>query len=418
MIYGLIPIGGAGTRLGLPYSKEMLPQKNFDYFNPLVNHIVEKMKFAGAEKICFVHGKDFKKDVTEFFDEQNHIHILQEELGFANVILDFCKKIKIEDSDKVIFGLPDSLFEGNPFIDLIDKKGIVTGLFVTNALTKVDRLEKSKNNFQIKVPKTEDNLDLFWGVLKFDGSDLKKMIEDRVFSFHTEIGDILNLYEKTHVICTSYLDLGTWNNYNKYLTSTHNFSNNEIEKKFCADNVDPNDFILHFKDKKCEFLEVTSTDHYYTSNNKNIEFIRYRSNSQNDIGSCPDITIKNYNESQFNRFELVISLSNQENSKNVMYFLKLMGANYEFSVTKKCLIFTFEDYTVVYYEFNIDDKLFKIIEIEMHKIDFNILDAVEQEMLSIPGFDLNLTIKKSKFQIIKDHMQKSINRQAIELTKS
>jgi dTDP-glucose pyrophosphorylase len=418
MIYGLIPIGGAGTRLGLPYSKEMLPQKNFDYFNPLVNHIVEKMKFAGAEKICFVHGKDFKKDVTEFFDEQNHIHILQEELGFANVILDFCKKIKIEDSDKVIFGLPDSLFEGNPFIDLIDKKGIVTGLFVTNALTKVDRLEKSKNNFQIKVPKTENNLDLFWGVLKFDGSDLKKMIEDRVFSFHTEIGDILNLYEKTHVICTSYLDLGTWNNYNKYLTSTHNFSNNEIEKKFCADNVDINDFIVHFKDKKCKFLEVTSTDHYYTSNNKNIEFIRYRSNSQNDMGSSPDITIKNYNESQFNRFELVVSLSNQENSKNVMYFLKLMGANYEFSVTKKCLIFTFEDYTVVYYEFNVGDKLFKIIEIEMHKIDFNILDAVEQEMLSIPGFDLNLTIKKSKFQIIKDHMQQSINRQVIELTKS
>jgi hypothetical protein len=96
----------------------------------------------------------------------------------------------------------------------------------------------------------------------------------------------------------------------------------------------------------------------------------------------------------------------------------LMGANYEFSVTKKCLIFTFEDYTVVYYEFNVGDKLFKIIEIEMHKIDFNILDAVEQEMLSIPGFDLNLTIKKSKFQIIKDHMQQSINRQVIELTKS
>jgi len=406
MIYGLIPIGGKGSRLGLPYSKEMLPQKNFDYFNPLVTHVVEKMKFAGAEKICFVHGKDFKKDVTEFFNEHIHVHILQEELGFANVILDFCKKIKIEDDDKIIFGLPDSLFEGNPFIDLIDKKGIVTGLFVTNALSKVDRLEKTKNNFQIKVSKTENNLDLFWGILKFDGLNLKKMVEDEVFNSYSEIGDILNLYEKTHVICTSYLDLGTWNNYNKYLTSTHNFSNNEIEKKFCADNIDPNDFILHFKDQKCEFLEVTSTDHYYTSNNKNIEFIRYRSNSEKVTGSSPDITIKNYNESQFNRFELVIPLSNQENSKDVMYFLKLMGANYEFSITKKCLIFTFKDYTVVYYEFNVGNKLFKIIEIELHKIDFNILDKLEQEMLSIPGFDLNLTIKKSKFQIIKDFMQK------------
>ena len=93
MIYGLIPVGGKGIRLGLPYSKEMLPQKNFDYFNPLVNHIVEKMKLAGAEKFYFVHGAEFKKDIIEYFNQEIFVHILQENLGFANVILDFYNNV-------------------------------------------------------------------------------------------------------------------------------------------------------------------------------------------------------------------------------------------------------------------------------------------------------------------------------------
>lgn len=227
MIYGLIPIGGKGTRLGLPYSKEMLPQKNFDYFNPLVNHIVEKMKLAGAEKIYFIHGTEFKKDVRQYFDEENFIHVLQDNLGFANVILDFYNKSNINDNDKVIFGLPDSVFEENPFIQLIDKKGIVTGLFVTDDITQVDRLDNEERNFQIKTPKSEKNLNVFWGILKFDGENIKRMIEDDVFKSYTEIGDILNLYEKTHVRCKSYLDLGTWKNYNRYISSTYNFSNIE-----------------------------------------------------------------------------------------------------------------------------------------------------------------------------------------------
>ena len=231
MIYGLIPVGGKGIRLGLPYSKEMLPQKNFDYFNPLVNHIVEKMKLAGAEKFYFVHGTEFKKDIIEYFNQEIFVHILQENLGFANVILDFYNKSNIVDNDKVIFGLPDSVFEENPFIDLVDKKGIVTGLFVTDIMSRVDRLDINEKNFQIKTAKSQNNLDIFWGVLKFDGANIKTMIEDGVFDTYTEIGDILNLYEKTHVRCKCYLDLGTWENYNRYLSSTYNFSNVEIEKK-------------------------------------------------------------------------------------------------------------------------------------------------------------------------------------------
>jgi hypothetical protein len=404
MIYGMIPIGGKGTRLGLPYSKEMLPQKNFDYFNPLVNHIVEKMHLAGAEKIYFIHGWEFKKDVVEYFKEERYIHVLQEKLGFANVIADFYRESKIESTDRVLFGLPDSVFDENPFVELVDKKGIVAGLFVTDPISKVDRLDTEQQNFQVKSSKTEDNLDLFWGVLKFDGADLTQMVSDNVFDLHTEIGNILNLYKKTYVICKSYLDLGTWSNYNRYLSSTYNFSNIEVEKKYDAEGVNPGDFIAHFQDRGGKLLEITSTDHYHVSNNSNIEFIRYRGNSEDGTIPSPDITIKNYNKSQLNRFELVVPLSPDADSKNVLHFLKLLGANHVFSVTKKCYIFTFEEYTAVYYEFNVNDKLFKIIEIELHKIDFNIISKLEVEMTAIPGFNPMLTISKSKFQIIKEQL--------------
>ena len=61
MIYGLVPIGGKGTRLGLTFSKEMLPQKGFLHFNPISNHLVSAMKEAGAEEIIFIHGFEYRK---------------------------------------------------------------------------------------------------------------------------------------------------------------------------------------------------------------------------------------------------------------------------------------------------------------------------------------------------------------------
>ena len=69
MIYGLVPIGGKGTRLGLSFSKEMLPQKGFLYFNPVSNHLVNTMQNAGAEQIVFIHGFEFKKDVKVGFSK-------------------------------------------------------------------------------------------------------------------------------------------------------------------------------------------------------------------------------------------------------------------------------------------------------------------------------------------------------------
>ena len=101
MIYGLVPIGGKGTRLGLTFSKEMLPQKGTSHFNPISNHLVSKMRSAGAEQIIFIHGFEFKRDVIDYFNSDIHHHYIQRSDGFSNVLKEFLVNIPISKNDLI-----------------------------------------------------------------------------------------------------------------------------------------------------------------------------------------------------------------------------------------------------------------------------------------------------------------------------
>lgn len=223
MIYGLIPVGGKGVRLGLPYSKEMLPQKNFNYYNPIINHLVEKMEAAGAEEIILVHGLEIKQDVLSYFNDKKYRHLTQITAGFSRVLGDFYQEVTLNDEDKVLFGLPDTVFDSNLFMEMLYLPGMVCGLFKTDPRTKVDRLDNSKTQFQIKTEKTNDNCDWFWGVLKFDASTLQSIMYNHDIDNYSEIGHILNIYDRQYVYGDTFFDLGTWENYNKYLNTTPNY---------------------------------------------------------------------------------------------------------------------------------------------------------------------------------------------------
>lgn len=402
MKYGLLAVGGKGTRLGLPFSKEMLPQKGYDYYNPLINHTIEKMLLAGAEKIVFVHGDKFKDDIKNYFTDDKYIHICQKNIGFARVIEDFYNQITPKDDDIIYFGLPDTVYEDNPFIFLGLTKGIVCGLFTTEKHVKVDRLSKNSTLFQIKTEKNESNQDLFWGVLKFDGVNIKLMIEKDLFSKYSEIGHILNEFENKHLIFDNFLDCGIWENFHIY-SSSSDFINREIEKKYDGSLIDTNKFVDYFKrNTNLKYISFDSTDYYFLNpNNKNIEFVRYRAGNKDAPESSPDITVKNFNSSCFNRFELTIPIEKEHKHKNVFYFLSLLDLKFEFEITKKCHIFSGKDYTIVIYSFKVNDKEIKIIEIELHKLDFVLIKEFEKEIFE--NFGINLSqIKKSKFQIIKE----------------
>lgn len=406
MIYGIIPVGGKGTRLGLSFSKEMLPQKSYDYYNPVMNHLVEKMEMAGAEKIIFVHGLEYKTDVTDFFASNNYVHVKQVELGFAKVISaasDFYLDKRIDSSDKVFFGLPDSIFDGNPFVEMLLKPGVVCGLFTTDDFSKVDRLTTDLKQFQVKTAKANDNTDWFWGLLKFDADAFSKFAE---CCRHTnEIGSVLNMFEKDFVKGKRYLDLGTWPNYNRYLSDTESFSNVEIERKYDATRVDKNAFIDCFKASLYnDYKNIVSTDFYYKVNNPRVEFVRYRAPSE-DRGSIGDITIKNTSGSQLNRFELTLKLDNPDN-QSVMQFMNIMGADFEFEVTKDCHIFEFTDHTIVFYTFKVYDIEYKVIEIELHTSDMSVLTRVEQTMSKmLDGFNPSSIIIISKYQMVKKALE-------------
>ena len=219
MIYGLVPIGGNGTRLGLTFSKEMLPQKGFRHFNPISNHLVNAMQEAGADEIVFVHGFDLKKDVAEFFNDNCHRHLPQGAKGFANVLRELLVNIPLQYNDKVLFGMPDTVFQGNPFFEMIKHPGITCGLFTTNDESKVDRLFVDVQKFAVKHSKNSTLQDRFWGLLKFDGFDIGDMDTKGYFSKFSEIGDILNQYDFSCVYAEKFLDLGTWDNYNYYLNN-------------------------------------------------------------------------------------------------------------------------------------------------------------------------------------------------------
>lgn len=411
MIYGLIPVGGKGTRLSLPYSKEMLPQKSFDFFNPVINHLVEKMEIVGASKIFFIHGSQIKEDIQNYFNDERYVHVTQTQLGFATVLVDFVNSCKeLQPNDRVLFGLPDTVFDLNPFVEMLLYPGIVCGLFRTDMYTKVDRLNKDKTAFQVKVPKDDTNLDQFWGLLKFDGRDLQKIANIVDFQKITEIGHIINMFPNTHVYGKNYIDLGTWENYNKYLADVNNFSNVEIEKKYDGIDIDSREFVNFWKNFSDggtfngKHEHITSTDFYFTNDNSSIEFIRYREDSD-DLGAKPDITIKNFNKSQLNRFELTLELMKGVTSQNVLHFFNLIGAKFEFRVTKTCDIFYFDDFTVVLYSFEVNNRMFKILEVELHQSRISLISFIEKQMQTLRGFNPTRTIKVSKFQMIKQALQ-------------
>ena len=401
MIYGLIPIGGKGTRLSLPFSKEMLPQKNYGYFNPIANHLVEKMLLAGAEKVIFIHGEFIKEDVSNYFSDEKFIHSTQIKTGFSKVLTDILQIIiNLKDSDQIFFGLPDSIFDGNPFVEMTDISGICAGIFQTYESTKVDRLNLDATRFQVKSIKNETNQDWFWGALKFDGKNLKEIAHKGQTEKYAEIGEIINEHIFSLVRGHRYVDIGTWENYNKYISDMEKYSYSEIEKKYDASDVSESEFIdLMQLEKFNAYESINSTDYYFTSQNKNLEFIRYREKAENS-SHPPDITVKSHGKNSINRFELEVPLALQVSSTSVIQILKLLGTDYQFKVKKKCHIYTLDEAVVVLYELEGYGKNLKFIEIELTTANYGVMLSIERRLSKLKGFDHTNVVNSSKFKII------------------
>ncbi len=226
MIIGVIPIGGKGTRLGLPFSKELLPLAGFNYYKPVVENTTDNMIAAGANIIVFIHGAKHKLDILQHFNGPQFIHITQPEQSFAGVLKrldDFMKETALKPT-RFLFGLPDTYYSDNPFIKLSMENIFTCAIFIASKDMKVDRLlvgvepfDKAAPKFDIKNIKTEENSNYFWGCFAFSPEDLRHIIENTDFNTEKEIGNIINNMPKIKCVqFGEYHDLGTWSSLNKY----------------------------------------------------------------------------------------------------------------------------------------------------------------------------------------------------------
>lgn len=216
MIYGIVPVGGKGTRLGLPFPKELLPLKGHDFYYPVCKFTIDNMIAAGCDKIYLIHGAETKELLKNYFNDEVYEHINNHSPLFSKTITCFEESVDIKEGDKILYGLPDSHYDGNPFIDLCSEPGLSCGLFRTVDDSRVDRILKKENKFDVKNVKTEDNLNLFWGVLKFDRDTILKYCEIQRQTGEPEVGNIVNQIPFTTVEAGDYIDLGTWSSLNIY----------------------------------------------------------------------------------------------------------------------------------------------------------------------------------------------------------
>jgi len=215
MIYGLVPVGGIGSRLGLPFHKELLPLKGYKEYYPVCRYTVDNMLSAGAEKIVFIHGKNYKKEIIEIFSGKKYIHLNNISDRQSEVFSVFFDNIFLEEQDILFYGLPDTFYIKNLFLNMKEKKGLVCGMYKIDDNPKVGRLDIDTKKF-IKSIKKHNNSDFCWGVLKLDYEVLKKFYNYLKLDSLAEAEELINLVDFSLEYGEEYFDLGTWDSLNKY----------------------------------------------------------------------------------------------------------------------------------------------------------------------------------------------------------
>jgi len=212
MIVGLVPVGGNSTRLNIPFSKSMLPQKGFDYYNPIINHCVQNLINTGVNKIVFGHGANYKQDIFSYYQSDLFQHVL-EESGPSDGGNRFVNNIyKIVPAEDYIFCLPDTISTTKNYKDLLIKNKVVCGMYTIPDKVKGDR-PLGNDKFDVKTFKTNLNENTSWGTIKITKAVLEK------HKIHSHIGEWLNEIKIKKVHLGKMIDIGTWEGYNYYLNN-------------------------------------------------------------------------------------------------------------------------------------------------------------------------------------------------------
>jgi len=216
MIYGIVPVGGKGTRLNLPFDKELLPLLGYNNYYPVCQFTVDKLLEAECDYIYFIHGVEFKQIILNTYNDSKFIHIKNIGHRQSEVFSSFVNNVEINKNDIILYGLPDTIYdENNPFIKMKEMSGLVCGMFDIEDHLIVGRINSDSIKF------TKSNLkeklsNKCWGVLKIDEKNIKEFNRLLMSNLNYEVEDLLNSTDFSLIEFGKYWDLGTWKSINEY----------------------------------------------------------------------------------------------------------------------------------------------------------------------------------------------------------
>jgi len=234
---GLIPCAGRGSRLSLPFSKEMFPDVHQSYYSPIILHTIETMRDAGIEHLIFTINP-LKTDLLKYLGNGKQFGlnfsycIHPEPKSLAHSINEAYHLIK----DKTVaFAMPDTIIQPSSFMKQLIKyhednqdSKITLGCFKTDKPWKFGMV-KMKNNLAEEIidkPKST-SLEWMWGTIIWEPEcteQINQFIKDSDEDNSKELilsDTFKRLLERKHVYCCcfndgQYKDLGTYDEINDW----------------------------------------------------------------------------------------------------------------------------------------------------------------------------------------------------------
>ena len=228
-IIGLIPAAGQGTRLGLPFPKELWPLPDQEKYVPVALHSVEMLRRAGIMRIIIVTTPN-KPTIMSYFGNGSRfgveiIYVCQEVFSNQGKSAGLSEALDcaypLTELKRVAFVMPDTyVCPRDCFKQLIEAGGnadLVLGLFPTDKPHKFGmvKTQESKVTEIIDKPSKTD-LSLMWGIVLWSSSFSNHlracMVEDS-----PDFATVMNRAIKKkmdvrgiEIVGGKYLDFGTY----------------------------------------------------------------------------------------------------------------------------------------------------------------------------------------------------------------
>lgn len=177
-VVGLVPCGGRGSRLGLPFSKEMYPDVGRDSYQPIILNTIVAMKTAGIRHLIFTinpskvdllkylgNGKQFGLDFS--FCVHPEPKSLPASLNEAQHLI---------RNKTVVMAMPDTLIKPSTFLlELLQShkeagKMVTLGCFRTDTPQKfgmVSLKDSGSVSFVMDKP-SQTHLQWMWGCIAWN----------------------------------------------------------------------------------------------------------------------------------------------------------------------------------------------------------------------------------------------------------